>query len=284
MYVVTGASGHLGALIVSSLVERGVPTGEITGTGRDLGRLSLLTDRGVRTTTVNYDDPSTLTRVLGEGDVLVLVSGSEVGRRVPQHSNVIEAARAVGVGRVLYTSAPHADTSSLILAPEHKATEELLVASGLPYTIARNNWYTENYRQAFDQAAATGVVLSSAGQGRVASAPRADYAAAIAALAVSGGVENSVHELSGDVAWTLDEFAAAASQVLGRPVEHHSVSASEHVAALTSAGLDADTAGFVAALDANIAEGMLADATDEVRRLTGRATESLVQTMGRWVG
>ncbi len=188
--------------------------------GRDAGRLGDLAGLGVRTATVDYDDPAGMRQAFAGAQTLVLVSGSEIGRRIAQHGAAIDAAKAAGVQHVVYTSGPHADSSPLIVNPEHKATEELLAASGLPYTVARNNWYTENYEQTFAQAAATGVVLTSAGDGRVASAPRADYAAAIAALALRAGDETSVHELTGDVAWTFDDFAAAASQALGRTVEH----------------------------------------------------------------
>lgn len=285
-YVVTGATGHLGRLIVEALLAGGVPAAEVVAAGRAPERLAELDALGVRTAHLDYDDAASLETALAGAHTLVLVSGTAIGRRVQQHGAAIDAAVAAGVGHVLYTSAPHADTTALALAPEHKGTEELLAAAraahGLRTTVARNNWYTENYEQTFAQAAATGVVLTSTGGGRVASAPRADYAAAIAALAVRPGAESSVHELSGDVAWSFDELAAAASEVLGRPVEHRSVSTEEHVAALLGAGLDEGTAGFVAALDAGIARGDLADATDEVRTLIGRPTTPLVDTLRAW--
>lgn len=282
MYVVTGATGHLGHLIVTELLSRGADPGDVLAGGRDTGRLSELAALGVRTAVVDYDDPAGLREAFAGAQTLVLVSGSEIGRRVAQHGAAIDAAKAAGVRHVVYTSGPHADSSPLIVNPEHKATEELLAASGLAYTAARNNWYTENYEQTFAQAAATGVVLTSTGDGRVASAPRADYAAAIAALAVRAGDETSVHELSGDVAWTFDEFAAAASQALGRPVEHRAVTPEEHRATLLGAGLDEGTVGFLLAMDANIAAGLLSDATDEVRSLLGRPTTPLVETLRTW--
>lgn len=285
-YVVTGATGHLGRLVVEALLERGVPADQVVAAGRTVERLGDLAERGVRTAYLDYDDAASLPAALAGAHTLVLVSGTDMGRRVQQHGAAIDAAVAAGVRHVLYTSAPHADTTQLVLAPEHKGTEEVLAAArdahGLRVTVARDNWYTENYEQTFAQAAATGVLLTSAGDGRVASAPRADYAAAIAALATREGDDSSVRELSGDVAWSFDEFAAAASQVLGRPVEHRSVPTAEHVAALVAAGLDEGTAGFVAAMDTGIARGDLAEATDEIRTLTGRPTTPLVDTLRAW--
>lgn len=287
MYVVTGATGHLGRLVVEELLARGVQPSDVVAGGRSAEKLADLAARGVRTAVVDYDAPETLAAAFAGAQTLVLVSGTEFGRRAAQHGAAIDAAVAAGVTHVLYTSAPRATTSELALAPEHKATEELLEAArvehGLRVTVARDNWYTENYEQTFAQAAATGVVLTSTGNGRVASAPRADYAAAIAALALRPGTDSSVHELSGDVAWTFDEFAAAASRVLGRPVEHRSVSTEEHVATLVGLGLDEGTAGFVAALDAGIARGDLADVTDEIRTLIGRPTQPLEETLRTWV-
>lgn len=277
--VVTGATGQLGRLVVDHLLAGGVPAAEIVATGRQVDRLDDLAARGVTVAVADYEQPETLRAAFAGADVLLLVSGSEVGRRVAQHTAAIDAAKVVGVQRVVYTSAPHADTTSLVLAPDHKATEEALQASGLAWTLARDNWYTENYDQTLALAAQTGVVLSSTHGGRVASAPRDDYAAGLAALLTGTGHEGRTYELSGDVAWTFDEFAAAASQVLGREVVHRDVTSEEHLAALTAAGLDEGTAGFLVALDAGIAAGGLADATSDLRDLIGRPTVPLVDAL-----
>lgn len=274
--VVTGATGHLGRLVVEGLLEAGVAPGEIVAGGRRTERLADLAERGVRVAVVDYDRPETLPEAFSGADTLVLVSGSEVGRRVPQHTAAIEAARAAGVRRVVYTSAPHADTTTLVLAPEHKATEELLAASGLVVTVLRDNWYTENYVPTLQQAAATGEIVSSTGDGRVASASRADFAAGVVAVVTGEGHDGRTYEVSGDYAWTHDELAAAAAQVLGRPVVHRRVTPDEQRAGLLAAGLDEGTVGFVVALDQDIAAGDLADATDTLRTLIGRPTTPLV--------
>lgn len=273
---VTGATGHLGRLIVEDLIEAGVAPEQVVAVGRSPERLAGLS---VRTAVASYEDVAALTTAFEGVDTLVLVSGSEVGRRIAQHTNAIEAAKAAGVGRIVYTSAPHADTSDLLLVPEHRATEELLRASGLAWTIVRNNWYTENYAQTVAQARETGVVLTSTGTGRVASASRADYAAGAAAVAVGEGHEGRVYELSGDVAWTFDEFAEATSAVIGKPVVHRAVSAEEHAEILRGAGLDDGTVGFVVGLDEGIARGDLADATADLRTLIGRPTTPLAETL-----
>lgn len=274
--VVTAATGHLGRLVVTELLARGVPAADVVATGRRVEALADLAAQGVRVVASDYADPESLRAAFEGAEKVLLVSGNEVGQRVTQHGNAIDAAKAAGVRHLVYTSAPRATTSDLVLAPEHKATEELLAASGLTTTVLRNNWYTENYVPTLEQARATGEVVASAGEGRVASATRADFAAAAAVVLTTPGHEGAVYELGGDTAWTHHELAAAIGEVLGREVVYRPVSPEEHLAVLTTAGLDEGTAGFVVALDGNIRDGALADVTGDLSRLTGRPTTSLV--------
>lgn len=273
--VVTGATGHLGRLTVDALLERGVPAAQIRAAGRSAERLAPLAALGVQTAVIDFEKPETLDAAFAGADALLLVSGSEVGQRIPQHRNAIEAAARANVGRIVYTSAPRATDTDLILAPEHAETEQLLAASGLPVTVLRNNWYTENYVGQVDTAAATGELVGSAAAGRVASASRKDYAEAAAVVLITDGHEGAVYELGGDVAWTFDDLAATVGELLGRPVVYRSVTPDEHTAALRDAGLDEGTAGFVVALDGNIRDGALAEVTGTLSELIGRPTTPL---------
>ncbi len=273
--VVTGATGHLGRLVVDSLLARGVDASAIRALGRSAERLAPLAALGVATAAIDFERPETLDPAFAGADALLLVSGSEVGKRLPQHRNAIDAAVRAGVGRIVYTSAPHADTSALVLAPEHAETERMLAASGLPVTLLRNNWYTENYVGQLDTAAATGELIGSAGEGRVASASRKDYAEAAAVVLSTPGHEGAVYELSGDTAWTFAELAETIGEILGRSVVYRSLSPEDHRAALLAAGLDEGTADFVVALDGNIRDGALAEATPTLRELIGRPTTPL---------
>ncbi|WP_213815051.1 SDR family oxidoreductase [Glaciihabitans sp. dw_435] len=273
--VVTGATGHLGRLIVEGLLRDGVAPSDIVAGGRNLAKLSDLAERGVRVATIDYSDPATLDAAFAGAEKVALVSSSEVGQRFPQHTAVIDAAAAAGVSQLVYTSAPAADTSALILAPDHKATEQYLRASGVPFTILRNGWYTENYVGTVQQAAQTGTIVASVGEGRVASAARADYADAVAAVLTTDGQIGKTYELSGDTAWDFTELASTAAELLGRDVAFVSVSTDDHVAGMIGAGLDEGTAGFVAGLDTNIRDGLLAVTTGELRELIGRPTTSL---------
>ncbi|MCK8466938.1 SDR family oxidoreductase [Microbacterium sp. KSW4-16] len=272
--LVTGATGNLGRLIIDSLLERGADPQSIVAGARDTTKVA---DPRVRSVHLDYTDAASVAAAVDGVDTVILVSGSEVGQRVPQHRTVIDAAKAAGVTKFVYTSAPKATSSDLVLAPEHKATEELIAAAGLPAVILRNNWYTENYAADLARAAETGVLTAGTGDGRVASASRRDFAEAAAVVALEDGHIGEVYELGGDVAWTYSDLAAAFSEVTGRPVTFVPVSSDDQVAALRDAGLDEGTAGFVAALDAGIKGGALADTDGTLARLIGRPTTPLVE-------
>ena len=254
----------------------------MVATGRSVDKLADLADRGVRVERLDFDAVPETAPWLGEGDVVLLVSGSEVGQRVSQHSAVVELARRSGAARVVYTSAPAADDTDLVLAPEHAATEQAIRASGLPFTFLRNGWYTENYVPAFERARETGVVAGNTADGRVASAPRADFAEAAAVALTTDGHEDAVYELSGDVAWDFDELAATFADVLDREVTYARLTPEQHRQALLDAGLDEGTAGFVVALDQNIADGRVAVTTGDLANLLGRPTVPLRETVSTW--
>jgi NAD(P)H dehydrogenase (quinone) len=280
---VTGASGQLGRLVVQHLLKTCKPE-DLVAIVRDPAKAADLAAAGVDVRAADYEDRATLDAALAGVDKLLLVSSSEVGKRFPQHKNVIDAAKAAGVKQVVYTSAPKATTSTLVLAPEHKATEEYLAASGLDYTVLRNNWYTENYAMSIKSAAASGELVAAVGSGRVASAERNDYAEAAAAVLTGEGYAGKVYELSGDTAWGYDELAAAIADAAGCACAYKPVTPDALKAAMIGAGLDEGTAGFVAALDAGIANGDLAEATDDMKKIIGRSGTPLKETVKKLVG
>lgn len=275
---VTGASGKLGRLTVQKLLETCDPA-DIVAIARDPAKVADLEAAGVEVRQADYEDAAAVRAAVAGLDRLLLVSSSEVGKRFPQHKNVIDAAKAAGVKQVIYTSAPKATTSTLILAPEHKATEEYLAASGLDYTVLRNNWYTENYANSIQNAAKSGELVAAVGSGRVASAERADFAEAAAAVLTGEGHEGQIYELGGETAWDFNDLAAAIAEAAGCACAYKPVSPDELKSGMMAAGLDEGTAGFVAALDANISEGHLGEATGDLEKLIGRPGTPLKETV-----
>ncbi|MGM7697778.1 SDR family oxidoreductase [Microbacterium sp. A84] len=277
--LITGATGQLGRLVIDSLIARGTDPQSIVAGARDVAQASDLAARGVRVASLDYNDAATVTAAVKGVDAVLLISGSELGKRVTQHQTVVDAAKAAGVAKLVYTSAPKATTSDLILAPDHKDTEELIAASGIPAVILRNNWYNENYAGPMAQAASTGVLAASVGDGKVASASRRDFADAAAAVLLEDGHIGAVYELGGDAAWDHAELAATIADVAGSPVEYTALSTEQHAAALESAGLDAGTIGFVTTLEAGIRGGALADTDGTLARLIGRPTTPLAESL-----
>ncbi len=271
MYAVTGASGQLGRLVVDALL-RSVEPSDIVALARDPSRLDDLAARGVVVRAFDYDAPATLSPALVGVDRLLLVSSSEVGSRQAQHEAVIAAAKAANVGYIAYTSILHADANPMNLAIEHRATEAAIVASGLPYAILRNGWYTENYVMSAVSAIEHGALVGSAGDGRISGSSREDYADAAAAILVDGSVEPRIFELAGDDAFTLSDFAAAIGELAGRQVVYRNLPQDDYRGILESAGLPAPIADMLAESDAKAAYGSLFDDGHALSALLGRPT------------
>jgi NAD(P)H dehydrogenase (quinone) len=276
--IVTGATGQLGRLVVQDLLTR-LPADQIVAAVRTPDKAADLAEQGVQVREADYDRPDTLKAAFEGAEKILLISGSEVGRRIPQHQAVIDAAKDAGAGLLAYTSVLHADTSSLPVAPEHQATEEAIKASGLTYSLLRNGWYNENYIPAAQQGAANGVIIGSARDGRISSASRADYAAAAAVVLTGDGHDNTVYELSGDTAFTMDDVAADITAVTGTQVTYQDLPAEAHFRALTEAGLPEPVVEMLVAIDAGTAEGRLAGTTGDLSRLIGRPTTALRATL-----
>ena len=270
---VTGATGQLGRLVVSNL------KGKVPAAGTDIIALARsaakAVDLGVTVREADYTQPETLDRAFVGVDTLLLISSSEVGQRMAQHHNVIEAAKKAGVKRIVYTSLLHADTSPLSLANEHRATEAELKASGIAFTILRNGWYTENYTGSISGALAGGAFLGSAGDGKISSATRADYAEAAVAVLTGEGHEGKTYELAGDEAFTLRDLAAEVSRQTGKEISYKNLPEAEYAATLTGFGLPEPLAQAIAGWDVAASQGALFDDSHQLSTLIGRPTTPL---------
>ncbi|MGG8410592.1 SDR family oxidoreductase [Streptomyces sp. 12297] len=269
--VVTGATGALGRLVIRELLAT-VPAAGIAAVVRDEKKAADLAAQGVELRVADYGDPAALAGAFRAGDRVLLISGSEVGRRIPQHTAVIEAAKAAGVAQLAYTGILGGPEADFELAAEHRATERAVLDSGLPHTFLRNGWYHENYTAQLGPVLAHGAVVGSAGEGRIASAARADYAAAAAAVLTGEGHLGRAYELSGDTAWSLAEYAAEVAARSGREVSYANVSADAHLSVLTGVGVPEPMAAILVDVDAAIARGRLAGTSGDLSRLIGRPT------------
>ncbi|MFI5857874.1 SDR family oxidoreductase [Streptomyces parvulus] len=275
--VVTGATGHLGRHVVRQLLEK-VPADQVTAVVRDRDRAADLAGQGVRLAVADYNAPETFDGLFAAGDRVLLISGNEFDKgRVQQHTVVIDAAKRAGVALLAYTSAP--TSLKATLADDHRATEEVLVGSGVPYTLLRNGWYHENYTERLAQVLEHGAVVQAAGEGRISSASRADYAAAAVAVLTGEGHENKAYELGGDEAWGFAEYAAELSRQTGREIAYTPVSAEAYTDILTGAGLPAPLAAILTGVEASIEKGELIVTTGDLSRLTGRPATPLAEAV-----
>jgi len=274
MIVITGASGQLGRLVIEELLTS-VPANQIIAAVRTPAKVADLAARGVVVRQADYSQPATLDAAFAGASQILLISSSEVGQRLPQHQNVIAAAKRANVSLLAYTSLLHADTSPLGLATEHVATEQALKASGLPYAILRNGWYTENYTASIPPALQYGVLLGSAGDGKIASATRSDYAAAAAAVLRTSNQAGKVYELAGDTAYTLTEFAAELTRLSGKAIAYQNLPQADYAKALLDAGLPDFLAELLADSDTGASKGGLFDDSHQLSQLIGRPTTPL---------
>ncbi|TCN37008.1 NAD(P)H dehydrogenase (quinone) [Kribbella orskensis] len=280
--VITGATGELGRLVIADLLAAGVPADGITAVARNPEKAAGLVEQGVRLLVADYDQPDTFDGAFQTEDRVLLVSASDVGRRVTQHAVVIDAARAAGVAQVAYTSIFDAPNTNFGLAQDHRETEQLILDAGLPYTFLRNDWYNEAPGVAGDLQGTVerGVVANGVSpDARLASAARADYAAAAAVVLSTEGHLNKAYELSGDTAWTYPEFAAEVSRQSGKTVVHQFLGRDENAAMLTSVGIPQPFAEILAEVDEAISHGALAGSPGDLSRLIGRPTTPLADTI-----
>lgn len=272
----TGATGQLGRLIVQELKQR-LPEGSLRGIVRSADKAKGL---GIDIREASYEDPHSLREALHGVSTLLLISSSEVGRRARQHRNVLEAAKAAGVQRIVYTSILHADRSPIeSLAAEHRDTELALRESSVAHTILRNGWYTENYTNSIPAALASGAFIGSAGEGEISSAARADYASAAVAVLTQAGHEGKTYELAGDTAWTLSALAAEITRQSGRDIPYWNLPEEEYAAILAGAGLPEWLAKAVPGWDTGAALGGLFDDSRQLSQLLGRPTTPLAVTV-----
>ena len=279
MIAITGANGQLGQLVIHSLLQK-TAAANIVALVRNPDNAQALKDLGVEVRKADYNQPETLTKALAGVHKLLLISGSDVGQRVPQHTAVIEAAKAAGVELFAYTSILKADTNPMILAQEHKVTEELIQQSDLPAVILRNGWYSENYTQGIAAVLENNAVAGAAESGKLYTAARQDYAEAAAVVLTSDESQaGKVYELAGDAGFTLAEYAAEIAKQTGKDIQYHNMPEQDFTDLLVQVGLPHGFAAALADSEAQAAKGWLADDSRALTGLIGRATTPIKETI-----
>lgn len=272
--LVTGATGQLGSLIVQHLRRR-APDVQVIAGGRRTATIE-----GAEYRHVDYDRPDTLDAAMEGVTRVVLVSGSEAGKRIPQHRAVIDAAARAGVKLLAYTSILNADRNPMQLAQEHRGTEQALAEGRVPYVLCRNGWYSENYLGSAPVAIQYGVLMSASGKGRLSTATRNDYAEGAAALILRDDHQpGQAYELAGSTSFDKHEFAQMLTRLSGKPVAVEDLSEADYAASLLQAGLPEPFARILADSDAKSGEGWLFDDSRTLEKIIGRPTTPIEVTL-----
>ncbi len=274
MYVVTGATGQLGQLVIEALLKK-VPASEIIAAVRNVEKAAPLAEKGVQVRFADYTNPQSLVSAFAGASKVLLISSSEVGQRFEQHKAVIDAAKQVGIELLAYTSILNANQSPLALAQEHKQTEAYIAQADIPAVLLRNGWYSENYLAGIGASLEHGVMLGCAGDGKISSAPRADYAQAAAEVLTQPNQAGKVYELAGDEGFTLEQFAQYLADLSGKPVAYNNLPESEYAAVLESVGIPAGFAAILADSETGASKGGLFDDSKTLSQLIGRPTVSI---------
>lgn len=267
--LVTGATGQLGAKVVEALLAS-VPAEQLAVSVRDPQKASALSERGVDVRKGDFDDPASLdTAFAGVERLLIVSTQGDNDTRIRQHMAAVEAAQRAGVKFIAYTSVVNAASNPLALAPVHKATEEAIAKTGIPYAFLRNNWYIENETGSIQGILAGAPLVTSAGDGKVGWATRGDYAQAAAAVLAGNGHENKIYELSGPML-THDELAQQIGEVLGREVPVQHVDDAAYAEAMRGAGVPEPVVPFLVSIQSAIREGALDVPSSDLEALLGR--------------
>ncbi|HCE57593.1 MAG TPA: NAD(P)-dependent oxidoreductase [Prolixibacteraceae bacterium] len=272
---ITGATGQLGRLVIGKLKEK-TEVGSIVALVRNTGKAK---DLGVEAREFDYDKPELLAESLKGIEQLLLISGSDLGQRARQHANVVNAAKLAGVKKIVYTSLLHTGNTTVSLAEEHLPTEEAVIESGIPYTILRDGWYTENHTNSISGVLAAGAVFGSAAGGKFSSAARADFAEAAIVVLTEAVHDGKIYELAGDAAYTLAEYAAEIAKQTGKNIIYNNLPAAEYAKVLESFGLPGFIAEAIAGWDVSASKGDLFDDSHTLSKLIGRPTTPLSEVV-----
>ncbi|OLO38954.1 NAD(P)-dependent oxidoreductase [Alkalihalophilus pseudofirmus] len=282
--LVTGATGKLGSKVVESLLLKNVPADQLVVSVRNPEKAEGLRARGVEVRHGDFDQPETLDAAFAGIDRLLMISADgENEKRIQQHKNAVAAAERAQVQFIAYTSVANAIETTMFLAPPHRATEEAIMKTGIPYSFLRNNWYMENEISGIQAAMAGGPWVTSAETGKVGWALQQDYAVAAAEVLSGKGHENTIYELSGKL-MTQDELVAAIGTTLSKEVPVQKVDDSTYADIMKAANLPEFIIPFLVNIQKAIREGALEIESNDFEKLLGRPATPIADALRVIVG
>jgi len=205
--IITGASGNFGRGATERMLNH-VDASDLILVTRSPDALKAMADKGCTVRFGDFDDYNSLVKAFECGEKMLMISGSRVGQRMPQHTNAVNAAKACGVKHVTYTSFVGAEPDNPSLAiSDHLGTEKLLRESGMIWTALRNSQYADYIFASAPNAIRGGTWLSSSGKGTVAHVWREDCIDAAVAVLSTEGHNNTVYNITGPELLRVKEVA-----------------------------------------------------------------------------
>jgi len=292
---ITGASGPFGRGVTSGLLQAGIPARDLVLMTRNPDHLADMRKAGAHVRYADFDDPASLVQALDGGiERMLMISTARVGQREPQHTNAVKAARAAGIGHVVYTSFVIAPGCVSLAVEDHQFTEKLLRDSGMAWTFLRNSQYAEAMRDAgFPEAIRSGQWMSCCGDGRIAMISREDCIRAAIAVLTSDGHKNHQYDITGPELVSYPELAELARELSGCPIAYREVDDAGMYAFFDRLGIprsardDYVVNGYgwcsddMVSFGATVRQGGFAVISDDVQRLTGRTPMSVREFLTR---
>jgi NAD(P)H dehydrogenase (quinone) len=280
--LVTGATGKFGTKVMETLLKT-VPASQLAISVRKPEKAEGLRTRGVEVRQGDFDHPETLDSAFAGIDRLLIISADgDNETRIRQHSDAVAAAERAGVKFIAYTSLVNATKSKNLFAPTHKATEEAILKTGIPYSFLRNNWYLENEIPSIQGVLAGAPWVTSAGDGRVGWALQQDYAEAAATVLYGNGHENTIYELSGK-SLTQEEFVSLLGSVLGKEVTVQQVDDATYADIMKNAGIPDFVIPILVDIQKSIREGTLDFESNDFEKVLGRPVSPISEALSQIV-
>lgn len=285
MILVTGATGHLGGETVKFLLKKGIPANKVVTLARNQEKAKDLKKQGVQVRMGDYDDYNSLVDAFRGVEKLMLVSGNELDKRIQQHKNVVDAARAASVKHIAYTSSfrnkDRKDSPVSFIINAHIDTEQYIKESGMDYTFMRNTLYAE-YLPMFlgEKVMETGVYLP-AGNGKVSFATRTDMAEAAAKVLAGEDYRNQALNFVNSRNYTFYDIAGILGEISGKQISYTIPDDQDYKETLSKAGMDDESISFVLGWIKGIRQGYFESEHSDLELLLERKPTDLKEVLNK---
>ena len=267
---VTAASGALGTAIINRLVLE-IGGENVIALARTVSKVNAPEKVEVRPG--DYEKPEELRESLAGVDTLLMVSGNAPpAERIKQHQNVVDAAKAAGVRKLVYTGIAAVGESPI--AAMSKDTEDYIRDSGLEWAVGRNGLYLEPDLEYIETYVKEGGIINCAGNGRCCYTSRGELADAYVKMITEDSLTGGTYNLGGE-AITQDELADIMNEVFGTSLKYREMDPEDY-----EADRKAELGDFMGKVIAEIYRGIRAGLNEfpsDYSKVVGRPHKTVLE-------